>query len=99
MSTDTLGRPPLEAATKKGGKPAPVIRGFTGDQRFYLGYAQVWQRRHRDNDLRNRLLTDPHSPAQQRVWTVRNIDAWYAAFDPKPGQKMYLAPEERVRIW
>ena len=82
-----------------GGKPAPVIRGFTGDQRFYLGYAQVWQRRHRDNDLRNRLLTDPHSPAQQRVWTVRNIDAWYAAFDPKPGQKMYLAPEERVRIW
>ncbi len=82
-----------------GGKPARVINGFTGDQRFYLGYAQVWQRRHRDNDLRNRLLTDPHSPAEQRVWTVRNIDAWYAAFGAKPGQKMYLAPEARVRIW
>ncbi|MBX9815594.1 MAG: M13 family metallopeptidase, partial [Sphingomonas sp.] len=82
-----------------GGKKAPVIDGFTGDQRFFLAYAQVWRRKHRDNDLRNRLLTDPHAPAEQRVWTVRNMDAWYAAFGAKPGQKLYLAPAERVRIW
>ena len=81
------------------GRKAPVIDGFTGDQRFYLAFAQVWRRNHRESDLRNRLLTDPHSPAEQRVWTLRNIDAWYAAFDPKPGQKMYLPPEQRVRIW
>ncbi|MFX8160578.1 M13-type metalloendopeptidase, partial [Acinetobacter baumannii] len=67
-----------------GGKPAPVIEGFTGDQRFYLAFAQVWRRNHRENDLRNRLLTDPHAPAQQRAWIVRNFDAWYAAFNPKP---------------
>ena len=82
-----------------GGRPAPVIDGFTGDQRFYLAYAQVWRRRHREADLRNRLLTDPHSPAQQRAWMVRNLDAWYAAFSVKPGQKLYLPPEQRVRIW
>ncbi len=82
-----------------GGKKPPVIGGYTGEQRFYLAYSQVWRRRHREEDLRNRLLTDPHSPAEQRVWTVRNIDAWYAAFNAKPGQKMYLPPEQRVRIW
>jgi len=82
-----------------GGKPARVINGFTGDQRFFLAYAQVWRRKHREGDLRNRLLTDPHAPAEQRVWTVRNMDAWYAAFSAKPGEKLYLAPEQRVRIW
>ncbi len=82
-----------------GGKPAPVIGGFTGDQRFYLGFAQVWRRKHREADLRNRLLTDPHAPGEQRAWIVRNIDAWYAAFDPKPGEKLVLAPADRVRIW
>lgn len=82
-----------------GGKPAPVIDGFTGDQRFYLAFAQVWRRKHREADLRNRLLTDPHAPAEQRAWIVRNIDAWYAAFDPKPTGKLYLAPDQRVRIW
>lgn len=82
-----------------GGKEAPVINGFTGDQRFYLAYGQVWRRNHRDEDLRNRLLTDPHAPAQQRVWIVRNLDAWYAAFEPKPSGKLYLTPEQRVRIW
>jgi len=82
-----------------GSKPAPVIDGFTGEQRFYLAFAQVWQRNHREADLRNRLLTDPHAPAQQRTWTVRNLDAWYAAFAPKPTGKLYLTPEQRVRIW
>jgi putative endopeptidase len=82
-----------------GGKPAPVIDGFTGDQRFYLAFAQVWRRNHRDADLRNRLLTDPHAPAQQRAWIVRNLDAWYAAFNPKPTGKLYLTPDQRVRIW
>ncbi|MBX9796815.1 M13 family metallopeptidase [Sphingomonas sp.] len=81
------------------GRPAPVIDGFTGDQRFYLAFAQVWRRRHREGDLRNRLLTDPHAPAEQRIWTLRNIDAWYAAFGAKPGETLYLAPQDRVRIW
>ncbi|MDB5686948.1 MAG: peptidase [Rhizorhabdus sp.] len=82
-----------------GGKPAPVIDGFTGDQRFYLGWAQVWRRNYREANLRQRLLTDPHSPSVQRAWVVRNLDPFYKAYDPKPGTKMYLAPEARVRIW
>ncbi|MES2337462.1 MAG: M13 family metallopeptidase [Pseudomonadota bacterium] len=81
------------------GKPAPVIDGFTGDQRFYLGWAQVWRRNYREAALRNQLLTDPHSPSQQRVWVVRNLDPWYAAFKPTPGQKLVLTPDQRVRIW
>jgi putative endopeptidase len=85
--------------TSLGGKPAPVIDGMTGDQRFYLGWAQVWRRNYREAQLRNQLLTDPHSPSQQRVWVVRNLDPWYAAFAPKQGQALYLAPEQRVRIW
>ncbi len=82
-----------------GGKPAPVIGGLTGDQRFYLGWAQVWRAKSREASLRQRLLTDPHSPEPQRAAMVRNFDAWYAAFDAKPGQKLYLKPEDRVRIW
>jgi putative endopeptidase len=82
-----------------GGRPAPVIDGFTGDQRFYLGWAQVWRNNYREANLRQRLLTDPHSPSEQRAAVVRNLDPWYAAFDPKPGQKLYLTPEQRVRIW
>jgi putative endopeptidase len=82
-----------------GGKEAPVIDGKTGDQRFYLGWAQVWRRNYREANLRARLLTDPHSPSTQRAWIVRNFDPWYKAFDVKPGQKMYLAPVDRVRIW
>ncbi len=81
------------------GKAAPVIDGFTGDQRFYLGWAQVWRRNYREANLRNRLLTDPHSPSQQRAWVVRNLDPWYAAYSPKPTEKLYLTPEQRVRIW
>jgi putative endopeptidase len=82
-----------------GGKDPAVIDGFTGDQRFYLGWAQVWRRNYREANLRQRLLTDPHSPSEQRTAVVRNMDPWYPAFDVKPGQRLYLAPEQRVRIW
>ena len=81
------------------GKPAPVTDGYSGDQRFYLGWAQVWRRSYREADMRNRLLTDPHAPSQQRAWIVRNLDPCYDAFQPKPGEKLYLTPEQRVRIW
>ncbi len=82
-----------------GGKTAPVIDGFSGDQRFYLGWAQVWRRSYREANLRQRLLTDPHSPSEQRASVVRNLDPWYAAYKPTPGQKLFLTPEQRVRIW
>lgn len=82
-----------------GGKAAPVIAGYTGDQRFYLGWAQVWRRSYREANLRQRLLTDPHAPSEQRTWIVRNMDPWYAAFKPTAGQKLYLTPEKRVKIW
>ena len=82
-----------------GGRPAPVIDGLTGDQRFYLGWSQVWRRNYREATLRQQLLTDPHSPSQQRANIVRNMDPWYQAFQPKAGQKLYLAPADRVRIW
>ncbi len=81
------------------GAPPPVIDGMTGDQRFYLGWAQVWRRNYREANLRQRLLTDPHSPSEQRVAIVRNMDPWYDAFDVMPGQKLYLPPADRVRIW
>jgi putative endopeptidase len=82
-----------------GGAPAPVIDGTTGDQRFYLGWAQVWRCKGREAALRQQLLTDPHSPCPVRTDVVRNMDPWYSAFDVKPGQALYLAPEDRVRIW
>jgi putative endopeptidase len=82
-----------------GGKEPPVVDGTTGDQRFYLGWAQVWRRNYREANLRQRLLTDPHAPSEQRTWIVRNLDPWYPAFDVTPGQKLYLTPEQRVRIW
>jgi putative endopeptidase len=82
-----------------GGRTAPVIDGFTGDQRFYLAWAQIWRQKYRDSTLRQRLLTDPHAPSEQRVDVVRNLAPWYDAFDVKPGQKLYLAPEERVTVW
>jgi len=82
-----------------GGKPAPTIGGFTADQRFYLGWAQVWRENDREAMLRQRLLTDPHSPSPQRTAVVRNLDPWYAAYKVQPGQKLYLTPQERVRIW
>jgi putative endopeptidase len=82
-----------------GGRPAPVIDGTTGDQRFYLGWAQVWRTKYREPILRQLLLSDPHSPGMQRANIVRNLDPWYAAFGAKPGQKLYLTNEQRVRIW
>ncbi|WP_309611916.1 M13 family metallopeptidase [Sphingomonas sp.] len=82
-----------------GGKKAPIIDGTTGDQRFYLGWAQVWRRNYREANLRQRLLTDPHAPSEQRSDIVRNLDPWVPAFGAKPGQKLYLAPKKRVRIW
>lgn len=81
------------------GAEAPVIDGFTADQRFYLGWAQVWRRNYREPNLRQRLLTDPHSPSEQRAAVVRNLDPWYGAFQPQAGQKLFLTPDKRVRIW
>jgi putative endopeptidase len=81
------------------GAPPPVIDGFTADQRFYLGWAQVWRCEERPEALRTQLLTDPHSPCKVRSSVVRNMDPWYSAFGVQPGQKLYLAPADRVRIW
>ena len=81
------------------GKDAPVIGGFTGDQRFFIGFAQTWATKMRDEALRARVATDGHAPGMYRALTVRNLDAWYTAFDVKPGDKLYLAPEDRVKIW
>ena len=82
-----------------GGKASPVIDGMSGDQRFYLGWAQVWRCKYREPYLRQQLLTNPHSPCQVRTDVVRNMDPWYQAFGVKRGQKLYLAPADRVRIW
>ena len=82
-----------------GGQAPSVIDGTTGDQRFYLGWAQVWRRNYREANLRQRLITDPHSPSEQRVSVVRNLDPWYNAYSVQPGQKLYLDPAQRVRVW
>jgi len=83
-----------------GGKPAPVLGGLTGDQRFFLSYAQAWRWKYREAYARQMLKTDPHSLAMARVnAVVRNFDPWYKAFEVKPGDKLYLAPKDRVRIW
>jgi endothelin-converting enzyme/putative endopeptidase len=82
------------------GGDAPVIDGLTGDQRFFLSWAQVWRSLSREDALREQLLTDPHSPAQYRInGVVRNVDAWYEAFDVTTDDELYLPPDERVRIW
>jgi putative endopeptidase len=82
------------------GQPAPVIDGLTGDQRFFLAYAQGWRDKRREEAMRQQLVADPHSPEAFRVnGVVRNIDAWYDAFGVKPGEKLYLAPKDRARIW
>jgi predicted metalloendopeptidase len=81
------------------GKPAPVIDGLTGEQRFYIAFGQAWATKTRDQALRQQVMTDSHSPAHYRAWTVRNQDPWYSAFNVQPGQKMYLAPEKRVKVW
>jgi len=81
------------------GKEAPVLDGLTGDQRFFIAYAQSWATKMRDEALKARIATDGHAPGNYRALTVRNIDAWYKAFDVKPGDKLYLAPEQRVKVW
>jgi putative endopeptidase len=83
----------------QGGKPAPAADGFTGDQQFFISFEQSWRDKTREPALRNQILTDGHAPGEYRALTVRNLDAWYLAFGVKPGQALYLRPEERVRIW
>ena len=82
-----------------GGKPAPVIEGMTGDERFFLAFGQAWRTKMRDAALRSQLVGNEHAPGQWRSLTVRNLDAWYATFGVKDGQKLFLKPEDRVRIW
>jgi len=82
------------------GKPAPVLDGFTAEQRFFLSWSQTYREKIREAQLRKAVAADPHSPAEFRVnGVVRNLDAWYAAFNVAPGDKLYLAPEDRVRVW
>ena len=81
------------------GEP-PVIGGLTGDQRFFIAYGYSWQNKQREGAMRQQLLTNEHSPSSFRVnGVVRNFDPWYKAFDVKPGDKLYLPPEQRVHIW
>ena len=82
-----------------GGRPAPVIDGFTGDQRFFLGRAQVNRVAFREAELRRSVISGVHSPSRWRTWSVRNHDAWYEAFGVRPGHRLYLPPDQRVRIW
>jgi predicted metalloendopeptidase len=81
------------------GQPAPQAQGFTGDQEFFISYAQGWRSKEREAVQRQRIATDGHAPDEYRADTVRNLDAWYAAFDVPPGQTLYLAPADRVRVW
>lgn len=99
---DLTGLTMSYAAYKRslGGKPAPILDGLTGDQRFFLAYAQIWQVKFRDAALINYLKTNPHSPGEYRAnGIVRNFDPWYEAFDVKPDHALYLPPEKRVKIW
>ena len=83
-----------------GGKSAPVLDGLSGDQRVFLGWAQAWRGKVTDDFVKRQVVSDPHSPRQFRVnGVVRNIDAWYAVFGVKAGDKLYVAPEQRVKIW
>jgi putative endopeptidase len=83
-----------------GGKPAPVLDGFTGEQRVFLGWAQVWRTMMRDDALRQQLATNSHSPGNIRAFApLRNVDAWYEAFGVKEGDRNYVKPEDRVKIW
>ncbi|MDQ6911460.1 MAG: M13 family metallopeptidase [Verrucomicrobiota bacterium] len=82
------------------GKPAPVIDGLTGDQRVFLGWAQAWRGKLRDDAIRKQVVSDPHSPRQYRVnGPARNIDDWYTSFEVKPNEKLFVDPKDRVRIW
>ena len=93
-----VGAPTTPIACRSAARRRPPSQGLTGDQQFFLSFAQSWRPRCARR-RRARLLTDGHAPAEYRADTVRNLDAWYAAFDVKPGQKLYLAPADRVRVW
>ncbi len=92
MSYDAYRRATTEA-------DPPAVSGFTGGQLFFLSFAQSWRQKIREPALRQRIVTDGHAPAEYRADTVRNLDAWYGAFSVKPGQKLYLSPADRVRVW
>jgi predicted metalloendopeptidase len=81
------------------GQPAPEVAGLSGDQQFFLSFAQAWRAKVREAALRQQVVTDGHAPNEFRADTVRNLDPWYAAFDVKPGQKLHLEPPDRVRVW
>ncbi len=82
------------------GKESKVMDGYTGEQRFFIGWAQVWRRKYTEEELLRRLKTDPHSPSEFRVnGVVRNMPEFYKAWDVKAGDQLYLPPEERVQIW
>ena len=81
------------------GKEAPTIQGYSGDQRFFIAYGQAWATKMRDAQLRQRIATDGHAPGNFRALTVRNLDPWYGAFNVKEGDKLYLAPDKRVKVW
>jgi predicted metalloendopeptidase len=82
-----------------GGQPAPVADGLSGDQQFFLSFAQSWRAKVREPALRQQIIGDSHSPDQYRADTVRNLDEWYHAFEVQPKEALYLAPGERVRVW
>ncbi len=89
----------MDTAAAPAGQAASPQDGFTGDQQFFLSFAQIWRRKERPELTRGLVMTDGHSPGEFRADTVRNVDAWYPAFDVKEGEKLYLAPEARVRVW
>jgi predicted metalloendopeptidase len=82
-----------------GGKSAPMRQGLTGDQQFFISFAQSWRDKYREPLLRQLIVTDGHAPSEYRADTVRNIDVWYDAFHVEPGQALYLAPGNRVHLW
>jgi putative endopeptidase len=84
---------------KASGQVAATVDGYSSDQQFFIAFGQNWGEKLREAALRQQVMGDEHSPGEYRADTVRNIDAWYSAFDPKPGEKLYLAPGDRVRIW
>jgi putative endopeptidase len=82
------------------GKPGPVLDGFTPEQRVFMAWAQVWRMVWRDDALRQQIVNGPHSPGQIRAFApLRNTDEWYKAFNVQPGDKLYIPPEQRARIW
>ena len=82
-----------------GGRSAPTVQGLNGDQQFFLSFGQSWREKRREPALRQQILADSHAPEEFRADTVRNLDAWYPAFAVKPGQKLFLAPADRVKVW